>query len=59
LPEVLEHPNARQDGITVTKRRKDEKRDHPSSPAEHKIHIVEKLQSATVTSKNGLWTQKV
>jgi len=22
---------------------------HPSSPAEHKIHIVEKLQSATVT----------
>jgi len=48
LPEVLEHPNARQDGITVTKRRKDEKRDHPSSPAEHKV-----------TSKNGLWTQKV
>jgi len=41
------------------KGKKNENRDHPSSLAEHEIHIVGKLQSATVTSKKGLWTQKV
>jgi len=52
LLDVLEHLQARQDGITTTLL-------VTSLVFCRAQNHTRKLQSTTVTSKNGLWTQKV